>query len=246
VATGDGKGRVRRDRKALSRDITERKLAEFALPERNLQLALAGKVGRVGAYAYDVNAEKLQISEGYAALHGLPEGTTETTLSEWRAKVHPKDLAQVKGVHNQAVADKRRAYNVEHRIVRSDGEVRCALDRKALFNFVRWWWAPAAVVGTSIDITERKHAEKQRNTLNAELDHRVKNVLATVGAIIFHTQNANATIEDFVASVDRRIKSLASTHESLSDARWQGVSLQSFSVNFRPIPQANLISEVQA
>jgi PAS fold len=92
-----------------------RKLAEFALPERNLQLALAGKVGRVGAYAYDVNAEKLQISEGYAALHGLPEGTTETTLSEWRARVHPKDLAQVEGVHNQAVADKRREYNVEHR-----------------------------------------------------------------------------------------------------------------------------------
>jgi two-component sensor histidine kinase len=82
------------------------------------------------------------------------------------------------------------------------------------------------VVGVSIDITERKHAEKQRDTLNAELDHRVKNVLATVGAIIFQTQNANATIEDFVASVDRRIKSLASIHELLSHARWHGVSLQ--------------------
>src|SRR5262249_45527100 len=66
----------------------------------------------------------------------------------------------------------------------------------------------------------------QRDTLNAELDHHVKNVLATVGAIIFQTQNANATIEDFVASVDRRIKSLASIHELLSHARWHGVSLQ--------------------
>jgi len=82
------------------------------------------------------------------------------------------------------------------------------------------------VVGVSIDITERKQAEKQRDTLNAELDHRVKNVLATVGAIIFQTQNANATIEDFVGSVDRRIKSLATTHELLSHARWHGVSLQ--------------------
>jgi hypothetical protein len=68
-----------------------------ALAERNLQLALAGNVGRVGSYAYDVSAEKLQVSEGYAALHGLPEGTIETTLSEWRARVHPEDLGRAEG-----------------------------------------------------------------------------------------------------------------------------------------------------
>ena len=205
-------------------DFTERKLAESALAERNLQLAMAGKVGRVGSYAYDVKAEKLQVSEGYAALHGLPEGTTETTLGTWRARVHPEDLDRVEGAHNQAVADKRREYSVEYRIVRLDGEVRWT-ERRCLISYDGDECAQR-VVGVSIDITERKQAEKQRNALNAELDHRVKNVLATVCAIIFQTQNANATIEDFVASVDRRIKSLASTHELLSHARWRGVSLQ--------------------
>ena len=34
-------------------DITERKKAELALAERNVQLALAGKAGLVGSYAYD-------------------------------------------------------------------------------------------------------------------------------------------------------------------------------------------------
>ena len=58
-----------------------------------------------------------------------------------------------------------------------------------------------------------------------ELDHRVKNVLATVCAIILQTQRANASTADFVASVDHRIKSLASTHELLSHSRWHGVSL---------------------
>jgi hypothetical protein len=80
-----------------ARMLTERKLAEFALAERNLQLALAGNVGRVGSYASDVSAEKLQVSEGYAALHGLPEGITETTLSEWRARVHSEDLGRAEG-----------------------------------------------------------------------------------------------------------------------------------------------------
>ena len=30
----------------------------------------------------------MQISEGYAAIHGLPEGTTESSRSEWQAAVH--------------------------------------------------------------------------------------------------------------------------------------------------------------
>src|SRR5262249_46365035 len=101
-------------------DITERKVTEIALAERNLQVALAGKVGGVGTYAYDVNAEKLQVSEGYAALFGLPEGTTAMTRSEWRAKVHPEDLGRLENLHEQAVADRRREYSVEYRVVRSD------------------------------------------------------------------------------------------------------------------------------
>src|SRR5262249_39058490 len=64
-------------------DITQRKQEELNLRERNLQLSLAGKAGLIGRYAYDVGTEVLQISEGYAAIHGLPEGTTEISRSEW-------------------------------------------------------------------------------------------------------------------------------------------------------------------
>ena len=78
----------------VTRDITERKRAERALAERNVQLALAGKAGLVGTYAHDFNADMLQVSEGYAAIHGLPEGTTESTRSEWEGRVHPEDLAK--------------------------------------------------------------------------------------------------------------------------------------------------------
>ena len=57
-------------------DISERKKAELALAERNLQLALAGKAALVGSFAYDMDTEEMQISQGYAAIHGFPEGTT--------------------------------------------------------------------------------------------------------------------------------------------------------------------------
>jgi two-component system, chemotaxis family, sensor kinase Cph1 len=42
---------------------------------------------------------------------------------------------------------------------------------------------------------------------------------------VVQTQNDNASIADFVARVDHRIKSFAATHELLSHSRWHGVSL---------------------
>jgi PAS domain S-box-containing protein len=207
----------------VSIDVTGHKQAEFRLAERNLQLAMAGNVGRVGSYAYDVNAEKLQVSEGYAAVHGLPEGTTEIALGEWRARVHPEDLDRVQGVHNQAVADKRREYSVEYRIVRSNGEVRWTERRCSIMYDGDAH--PQRVVGVSIDVTERKQAEKQRNALNAELDHRVKNALATVSSVVSHTRQGRSSVPDFAAALEGRLRSMAATHELLSARWWEGVSL---------------------
>jgi two-component system, chemotaxis family, CheB/CheR fusion protein len=61
--------------------------------------------------------------------------------------------------------------------------------------------------------------------LNAELDHRVKNVLATVSAIIAQTQEASGSRADFVTGLNSRINSLARTHELLSESNWRGASL---------------------
>ena len=73
---------------------TEQVEVRRALTERNVQLTLAAKAGLVGTYAYDTDTEIMQISEGYAAIHGFPEGTTEIARSECLAGVHPDDIAQ--------------------------------------------------------------------------------------------------------------------------------------------------------
>ena len=59
----------------------------------------------------------------------------------------------------------------------------------------------------------------------AELDHRVKNVLATVSAVAAHTMNASGSTDHFVTALDGRLRSLASTHELLSHRRWRGLTL---------------------
>src|SRR5207342_3659496 len=55
-------------------DVTERKRAELALAERNAQLALAASAARVGYYSNNLETGMIAVSEGYAVIHGLPEG----------------------------------------------------------------------------------------------------------------------------------------------------------------------------
>src|SRR5690606_14909860 len=94
------------------------------LGERNMQLSLAGKAAGVGSYAYDVGSDLVQVTEGYAALHDLPEGTTETTRKAWQNRAHPGDRAWIERVRAEAFRERRAEYGIEYRIVRSDGEVR--------------------------------------------------------------------------------------------------------------------------
>ena len=209
--------------KGLTRDITLHKQAEQALAERNAQLALAARAALVGSYVYDVKTGTTQISQGYATIHGLPEGTTETTISEWRARVHPEDLARAEGVREQAFADRRKEDNAEYRIVLSNGEVRW-IERRGAVSYGEDG-PPEHVIGVNIDVTERKRAEQHQRALNAELDHRVKNVLATVSAIIAQTQEASSSRAEFVTGLNSRINSLARTHELLSESNWRGALL---------------------
>jgi two-component sensor histidine kinase/integral membrane sensor domain MASE1 len=71
---------------------------------------------------------------------------------------------------------------------------------------------------------ERRQAEEHQALLIAELDHRVKNVLARVGAVVQHTRQ-QGTKEEFVNSLDGRIKSIADAHSLLSKSRWGTVGL---------------------
>jgi PAS domain S-box-containing protein len=194
-----------------------------ALAERNAQLSLAGKAGLVGTYAYDVDTEIMQISEGYVAIHGFPEGTAEIARSKCLASVHSEDIERVRQRRDEAFNKGSPEYSVEYRIIRPNGEIRWVETR--CFISYESKGGPQRVIGVSIDITERKRGEEQQRALHAELDHRVKNVLATVSAVVSHTRQGSRSVASFAAALEGRISSMAKTHELLSSDRWMGVSL---------------------
>jgi len=207
----------------IARDITERKRAELELAEQALQLALAESAALVGSVAYDVESGRMQISAGYAAIHGFPKGTSEIMRGQWEARVHQEDRARLEELRDCVFRSRLNEYSAEYRIVRPGGEVRW-IDARLLVSY-RDDGHPRRVVGINIDVTERKRAQEHQRALHAELDHRVKNVLATVSTVAARTMDTSSSMHDFVASLDGRIRSMARTHELLSAAQWQGVSV---------------------
>ena len=149
-------------------DITDRKLAAQALVERNAQLALAGRAARVGSYAYDIDGEIMQISEGYAAIHGFPEGTKEIARSQCLASVHPQDVERPNLARSKAFRDRRSEYSVEYRIIRPGGEVRW-IETRCFISYDSEGRAQR-VLGVSIDNTDRKEAEDRLAERNAQFD----------------------------------------------------------------------------
>lgn len=88
--------------------------------------------------------------------------------------------------------------------------------------------ANGAVVGASKiarDISERKRSETQIAALAGEAEHRAKNVLAVVQAIVRLSQGA--TPEDLKQAIDGRIRALANVHALFIQSRWAGADLRS-------------------
>ena len=79
--------------------------------------------------------------------------------------------------------------------------------------------------GVVRDITVRKQVERHQELLVAELDHRVKNVLAQVAVVAMSTRQVSHSIDEFLRSLNGRIQSMAAAHTLLSKSGWQSVGL---------------------
>jgi PAS domain S-box-containing protein len=78
-------------------------------------------------------------------------------------------------------------------------------------------------INVLVDITERKRADEEQKILINELNHRVKNTLATVQSISMHTHRS--TPEAFVQRFESRLVALSKAHDLLTRRRWTGVGL---------------------
>ena len=129
---------------------------------------------------------------------------------------HPDDADADREGFRKQVAGELEFYSVEKRFIRKDGRViwmsvRSSPVRTADGQLLY-------LVRVVQDITERKAAERRQKLLIDELNHRVKNTLATVQSLASQTARGAPTPEAFRESFEGRLIALSKAHDQLTPA----------------------------
>nr|WP_246742325.1 PAS domain-containing protein [Microvirga splendida] len=211
---------------ALGAHVTERvkargeaeiKAREVAL--HNERLALAVEATEMGLWEWNTQTGETFWSDRQKDIFGLPRNEP-ATYEFWYSALHPEDREHVvSGVGSLSNPRSGGQLQIEHRILRPDGEVRWILSRgRMLYEIVDGELKPARVLGTIIDITERRRNEEVRQLLVQELNHRVKNLFAMTSGMIALTARTAETPKQMATALRGRIEALARAHELIRPA----------------------------
>ena len=209
----------------LHTDATALKAAEAALRAGEARLRLAQEVAGVGTWEWDPEEDSFVWSPEHYALFGLsPAAGEPDSLDAFLALVHPEDRDAVRGAAHEALASGE--YLAEFRVLRpgrSGGE-----ETLWLIGRGRRMPSPAGrvgpILGVNVDITARKEAEERQALLMREVDHRAKNALAVVQAVLRLTRAE--TMPAFAKAVEGRVSALARAQTLLTESRWTGADFQ--------------------
>ncbi|MGE0577733.1 chemotaxis protein CheB [Reyranella sp.] len=81
-------------------------------------------------------------------------------------------------------------------------------------------------IAAILDISERRAAEARQQILLYELQHRVKNIITTIGALATRMLKESPSLEAFTTAFLGRLRAMADTHELLSRGNWTGARLR--------------------
>ena len=131
--------------------------------EDYLQLAL--QAGRFGAWQLDLPSNDLICTDQCKADFGLAPDD-ELTYEQWLNEcIHPEDRDRVRDLVESAIAFDR-DYKAEYRVIYPDGSIHWVLGRGRVTDKIDG--QPSRMIGMTVDITERKQLEAEREQLLAE------------------------------------------------------------------------------
>ncbi len=188
------------------------------------RLELALQASGLGEFQWDIERKTLLISPRMAAITGFPAGETFEQAGElMEVHAHPDDRELFR-THRAAALREGASFDVRFRLIRPTDDATIWL---RLAGVVARDPAGRATSITGIveDVSQHHVEEASRQQLMAELDHRVKNVLAAVQALAQQTAKRTTSLEGFLTTFGGRLKAMASANELLTAARWRGAAI---------------------
>ena len=202
-------------------DITGRKQAEAALRESEARFRHMADSAPALIWMTDAAGRITFANMHYDYLFGRPAASM---LGEgWREVVHPDDVERFFSEFREAFLV-RRPFRSEVRVRDKDGQIRwlrcegvARLDDSGVF---------LGYTGCNVDITDAKLAQHRQQLLINELNHRVKNTLASVQYIAAQTLGNAPTTQQARAAFEARLMALSRTHDVLTRENWEGAGIK--------------------
>ena len=205
-------------------DVTPMRTTELALAESDARLRLTQEAVGIGTWEWARSTRTLRLSRQMLEILGFNPNEGQPTAGATLARLHPADRRRVG--RELALARRSGQLRSEFRILRlqTNGGMQTI------------WLAARArllspnggigdrMMGVAYDVTERKFAEAQAALLAHEAEHRTKNALSVVAALVQMTVAKDH--QEFVEVVQGRIMALARATTLLGQRRWQGANLQ--------------------
>ncbi len=168
---------------ALLIQSIKRRQDRLALTETTQRFRLAGLAGQVGVWEWDLDADRMIIEPHLRNLLGYDGAYSDPKIADWRTHIYGEDLPKLVQAAHDHIHRHTPYFEIQHRMVDKNRNVRWFLSRGQAQQNRR-----ARMIGTSIDITERKRSEDERmeaqealQEKQAELAHLSR--AATVGAL---------------------------------------------------------------
>ncbi len=180
--------------RGILRDVTLVKEAEKALRESQDRLALALEGSELGFWDWNLVKGKGIWSSRFLDMLGYGPGEIEADVSAFKRLIHPQDWRHVSKALNDHLRANIPIYETEYRARTKSGDWTWILARGKVVERDRDG-TPVRMLGTSLNITERKRAEEERESLRAQLMQAQKmEAIGTLTGGVAHEFNNLLTI----------------------------------------------------
>jgi two-component system, chemotaxis family, CheB/CheR fusion protein len=198
-------------------DISERKKADLALQASEVRFSAIVNQATVGVAEIDLKGGFVLTNARFCDI----VGRSDRDLLSLRMQdiTHPDDLQRDTLLFDRLLSDGT-PFEIEMRYLRPNGTV--AWVHNSVSALIDQSGQPDHCLAVALEIGERKRTEEQKSLLLAELDHRVKNILAVVSSVATQTLKTNSTPAVLAAAIEGRIAAIARAHDMLTNGGGRG------------------------
>lgn len=205
----------------------ERKQTEEAREQQQRVLHCVIEAADMGTWRYSFADEICEYSPRAQELYGVGERRWLHNERGVTSIFHPDDVAPMwRKVEEACDPNGNGRYGIEYRVRKPGGGWRWLSARAVVeYETAAGSKKPVALVGASRDITDIKEAEARQELLVRELNHRVKNTLAVIQAIVAQMLREKPDLATFKDAFFDRLAALSRTHSLLCEDMWAQASV---------------------